>query len=126
MRSAQFAHIPVDKAYLINMHRVTQHNEPAYESLHPKFGWLPADIIRETFCNMTQYVWLPGSEILKKRYKSPFPALNVFRREELVAMDTVYSDEPAIDDSSTCAQLYVGTKCTVADVYGMKSEKQLV
>jgi hypothetical protein len=50
----------------------------------------------------------------------------VFRREEPVAMDTVYSDEPAIDDSSTCAQLYVGTKSTVADVYGMKSEKQLV
>jgi hypothetical protein len=51
---------------------------------------------------------------------------NVFRREEPVAMDTVYSDEPAIDDSSTCAQLYIGTKSTVADVYSMKSEKQLV
>jgi hypothetical protein len=41
-------------------------------------------------------------------------------------MDTVYSDEPAIDDSSTCAQLYVGTKSTVADVCSMRSEKQLV
>jgi hypothetical protein len=46
---------------------------------------------------MTQYVWLPGSEILKKHNKSPYPALNVFCREE-----------------------------PVADVYGMKSEKQLV
>jgi hypothetical protein len=35
-------------------------------------------------------------------------------------MDTVYSDAPAIDNSSTCA------KSTVADVYSMKSEKQLV
>jgi hypothetical protein len=77
-------------------------------------------------CNTIQYVQLQGSEILKKRYKSPFPALNVFRCEEPVAMDTVYSDEPAIDDGSTCAQLYVGTKSTVADVYSMKSEKQLV
>jgi hypothetical protein len=41
-------------------------------------------------------------------------------------MDMVFSDVPAIDDGSTCAQLYVGTKSTVTDVYGMKSEKQLV
>jgi hypothetical protein len=48
----------------------------------------------------------------------------VFRWEEPVAMDTVFSDVPGIDDSSTCAQLEVGTKTTV--VYGMKSKKQLV
>ena len=94
--------------------------------MRPKFGWLSTDTIRETFKRTTQYVRLPGSEILKKRYKSPFPALNVYRREEPVAMDTVFSEVPAIDDGSTCAQLYVGTKSTVSDVYGMKSEKQLV
>ena len=119
-------YIPVEKAYSVNARGITKHNEPNYESLRPKFGWLSTDIIRETFQRTTQYVRLPGSEILKKRYKSPYPALNVFRREEPVAMDTVYSDVPAIDDGSTCAQLYVGTKSMVADVYGMKSEKQLV
>jgi hypothetical protein len=77
---------------------------------------MSVDTIRETFKHTTQYVRLPGSEILKKRYKSPFPALNVFCREEPVAMDTVFSDVTSIDDGSTCAQLYVG----------MKSEKQLV
>jgi hypothetical protein len=41
-------------------------------------------------------------------------------------MDTVYSDVAAINDGSICAQLYVGTKSTVTDVYGMKTEKQLV
>jgi hypothetical protein len=87
---------------------------------------MSVDTIRETFKHTTQYVRLPGSEILKKRYKSPFPALNVFCREEPVAMDTVFSDVTSIDDGSTCAQLYVGTKSTVTDVYGMKSEKQLV
>jgi hypothetical protein len=66
------AHIPVDKAYLINARGITQHNEPDYELLHPKFGWLSADIIWETFCNTTQYVQIPGRDILKKRYKSPF------------------------------------------------------
>jgi hypothetical protein len=119
-------YVPVDKLYSVHAHGVTQHNEPDYESIRPKFGWLSKDIIKETFVWTTQYVRLPGSEILKKRYKSPFPALNVHRREEPVAMDTVYSDIPAIDDGSTCAQLYVGTLTTVADVYGMKSKKQLV
>jgi hypothetical protein len=44
------AYIPVDKAYSINMHRVTKHNEPDYESLRPKFGWLSAYIIRMALC----------------------------------------------------------------------------
>jgi hypothetical protein len=41
-------------------------------------------------------------------------------------MDTVYSDVAAIDDGSMCTQLYVGTKLTLTDVYGMKTEKQHV
>jgi hypothetical protein len=52
--------------------------------------------------------------------------LNVHRREEPVAMDTVYSNVASIDEGSMCAQVYVGTKLTVTDVYGMKNEKQLV
>jgi hypothetical protein len=119
-------HIPVDKANLINARGITQHNEPDYESLRPKFRWHAADIIQKTFRNTTQYVWLLGSGILKKRYKSPFPDLNVFLHKEPVAMDTVYSGVPAFDNSSTCAQLYVGTKFTIPDVYSIKSEKQLV
>jgi hypothetical protein len=54
------AYIPVDKAYSINVRGITKHNEPDYESLCPKFGWLSADIIRETFCNTTQYVRFQG------------------------------------------------------------------
>ena len=38
------------------------------------------------------------SVILKKHYKSPFPAMNVTQRDEPVAVDTVYSDTLAIDD----------------------------
>jgi len=43
-----------------------------------------------------------------------------------VATDTVYSDTPAIDDGATCAQVFVGRDTLVADVYGMKSDKQFV
>ena len=121
-------HVPVHKVHSthVNAGRTVEQQDVDYEAMRPKFGWLPTDIIRETFKHTTQYVRLPGSEILKKRYKSPFPALNVHRREEPVAMDTVYSDVAAIDDGSTCAQIYVGTKSTVTDVYGMRTEKQLV
>ena len=63
---------------------------------------------------------------LLKHYKSPFPACNVHRRNEPIATDTVYSDTPAIDSGCKCAQIFVGTKTMVTDVYGMKTEKKFV
>ena len=38
----------------------------------------------------------------------------------------MYYDTPAADDGSTCAQLFVGTKIIVSDVYGMKTDKTFV
>ena len=64
---------------------------PDYEQLHPFFGWLPTDVIKRTFEVMTQYAHMPMSTILKKRYKSPNPALNVHHHNKPVAIDTVYS-----------------------------------
>lgn len=60
---------------------------------------------------------------MKNTYYSPFPALNVKRRSEPVATDAVFADTPAIDNGSKCAQVFVGTKTFVSDVYGMKSDK---
>ncbi len=54
---------------------------PDYQALMPMFGWLPADMIKQTFAMTTQYACLPMSTLLKKWYKSPFPALNVHRRD---------------------------------------------
>ena len=61
---------------------------------------------------------------MKKTYRSPFPALNVKRGSDPVAIDTVYCDTPAIDDGFTCTQLFVGTKTLITDVYGIKSDKK--
>jgi len=55
-----------------------------------------------------------------------FPALNVHRCQEPVATDTVYADTPAIDDGSTCAQIFVGRESLVTDVYGMKINKEFL
>jgi hypothetical protein len=99
---------------------------PDYDKLRPLFGWMPAKTIQKTFENTTQFARMPTGTILKKHYKSPYPALNVHRRDEPVATDTVFSDTPAIDGGETCAQIFVGTETLVTDVYGMKSEKQFV
>jgi hypothetical protein len=53
--------------------------------------------------------------VLKKHYKSPFPALNVHWRDEALATDTVYSDVPAVDSGVTIAPLFVGLTSTVCD-----------
>ena len=66
------------------------------------------------------------STVLKKHFKSPFLALNVHRCNEPVATDTVYSDTPAVDNGATAAQIFVGTKTLLTDVYGMKSDRQFV
>ena len=69
---------------------------------------------------------MPIGTHLKKRYKSPFPACNVHRRDEPVATDTVYSDMPANDSGVTAAQFFVGTESMVCDAYPMKTDKQFV
>ena len=106
--------------------RTVTEKEPNYDTMRPLFAWLPTDVIKETFARTTQMARMPMSETLKNFFKSMYPALNVQRRNEPVATDTVYSDTPAIDDGSTSAQLYFGTKSTLTDVYGMKTDKQFV
>jgi hypothetical protein len=98
-------------------------------TMRPLFAWLLTDVIKGTFARTTQMARMPISETLKNLkdfFKSMYPALNVQRRNEPVATDTVYSDTPAIDNGSTSAQLYFGTKSTLTDVYGMKTDKQFV
>jgi hypothetical protein len=72
-----------------------------YAALHPYFGWLPTSVVEKTFKVMTQYARMPMSTILKKWYKCPFPALNIFHCDEPVATDMVYSDIPAIDSGAS-------------------------
>ena len=97
-----------------------------YSLLQPLFNWLPINLIKKTFESSTQHDLAPASSFLKKTYCSLFHAFNVKRRSELVAANTVCSDTPAVDDRSTCAQIFVGTKTLVADFYRMKTDKQFL
>jgi hypothetical protein len=95
-----------------------------YDALRPCFAWLPTDIIKKTFEVTTQYAWMPLNTILRKCFKSPNPAVNVRRRDELVATDTIQSDVPAINGGEKYAQIFVGTKSLITDIHGMKSPAQ--
>jgi len=64
--------------------------------------------------------------LIKKQYISPFPALNVHRRDELVAINTIYLDTPAVDSGATIAQVFVGVELLVINVYAIKTDWQFI
>jgi hypothetical protein len=101
-------------------------SEPDYGQLCPHLSWLPIDAIKKMFECTTQLTCMPMSTILKKRYKSLNPTLNMRPRDEPVATNTIYSNTPVINYGITSAQLFVGTKTNTADVYPIKSDKQFV
>ena len=100
--------------------------EPDYIALHPHFGYSSEDIVKITFQATTQLGRLSSATHLKRQYRSLNLALNVHHHNEPVATDTVYADTPAIDDGSTCTQLFFGTKTYVMEVYGMKTDRQFI
>ena len=91
------------------------------------FGWVNVDTVQKTMEQSTQWrVSIPNTFPMKKHLKSRNPALNIPRRNEPVATDTVFSDTPAVDSGVKQAQVFVGRDTLVADAYPMKSGKQLV
>ena len=91
------------------------------------FGWVNVDTVQKTMDQATQWGFsLPNTFPMKKHLKSKNPALNIPRRHEPVATDTVFSDTPAVDSGVQQAQVFVGRDTLVADAYPMKSGKQFV
>ena len=103
------------------------HEAPDYEKFRPYFGWVNVDTVQKTMEQSTQLgVSLPNKFPMKKHLKSRNPALNIPRKHEAVATDTVFSDTPAVDSGVKQAQVFVGRDTLVADAYPMKSGKQFV
>ena len=100
---------------------------PDYEKTRPYFGWVNVHTVQKTMEQSTQWgVSIPNTFPMKKDLKSRNPALNVSRKHEPVATDTVYSNTPAVDSAAKHAQVFVGRDTLVADTYPMKSGKQFV
>jgi len=98
-----------------------------YASYAPYFLQVPINKIKKTFEVTTQYATnvLAGEKIIQTN-KAANPAFNVWRRNEPVATDTIYAQRPSYDSGYTMAQIFVGRKSLVIDVFGMTSEKEFV
>jgi hypothetical protein len=125
--SASFSDF-VDK--LVDTVMVHKHSivikEPHYEELRPNFAWAPTNIIKKTFECTTQWARMIERYPFRKHFKSRFPALNVIRRNEIVATDTIFADTPAFGTTYRLAQIFVGTTTFVTDVYPMKRESDFL
>ena len=84
------------------------------------------DTIRDTFKSTSQWGVSFGTYPIKRHLKYRNPALNVPRRHEAVATDTVYSDTPDEESGVKQAQRFVGKESFISDIYHMRSGKQFV
>lgn len=121
----EHTHIFDTRELMIYEHSVTP-TQPDYSKHIRHLAWMPLDVIKRTFLCTTQLASIPMSNILRKTFQSPNPAMNILRRREPIATDTVYSDTPSIDGGEKIAQIYVGVESEVVDIYAIKSEKQFV
>ena len=94
------------------------------------FCGLPRETIEKTFEATTRLgrIITGDTPWLRNALKAPNPALNVKRRNEPVAMDTIYGPvgHPAIANGSTHAQFFIGRKSNYRSVYPCgKSDKNV-
>jgi hypothetical protein len=115
----------VEDIYLVNNFDVRSSPQD-YNLLRPFFAWAPADTIQKTLGVSTQYTRGRVSGTLRQHWKCRFPACKVRRRNEAVATDTIFSDTPSGDSGVKAAQLFIGRSSMVADVYGVKTDKEFV
>ena len=104
---------------------------PKFEVLRPNFGWIPESRIKNTLHATTQFGRAVQSFPFRRHYKTRFPAANVARLNDDVAMDTMFAEVPAHDDGilghggCTMAQVYCGRRTQLTKVYGMQLESQM-
>ena len=92
--------------------RMPKHRDAWYKRQRRFFPGTGLETIKRTFENTTQF-GSRGATVgprLLHHSKSPNPILNIPRRQEDVATDTIYSNTPAVDNGSTAAQFYIGMK----------------
>ena len=113
-------------SYIANLHQGSS-QEPDWNALRPFFAWTSPSSIQDTFNVTTRHGTAPHTQdYIKKHFKSRNPVFNIPRRNEAVATDTIFSDTPAVDDSSTMAQFFCGRDTLVCDAYIIKSTKQFI
>ena len=76
--------------------RFTKHHHPNYDKLCPFFLNVPAETVKHTLNNTSQYARhsLSRPDTMYKMHKSPFPACNVNQRHKAVATNTISIPTP--------------------------------
>ena len=59
-------------------------------------------------------------------YSHEYKTRRILNLDKILFTDTIFSDTPAIDSGVTMAQIFVGNRTLVTDVYPLKSQKQFV
>ena len=120
-----FLTIRANKHVIRSNQHVVNNDTPDYEKLRPYFGCVNVDTVQKTMEHSTQWgVSIPNTFPMREHLKSLNPVLNIPRRHEPVATDTVFSDTAAVDSGVKQEQMFVGRDTLVADAYPMKSGKQ--
>eukprot|EP00984_Skeletonema_dohrnii_P014343 scaffold6007_cov89-Skeletonema_dohrnii-CCMP3373.AAC.1 len=83
---------------------------------------VPASTVAHTFDSTTRYYRFIPSTNLFMTYRSPYPALNVFCRHEIVFTDTVFANVPAWGGVHA-AQVFAGKMSQYISVHGCKTDK---
>ena len=116
----------ISSVFTANLHQSSPH-ELDWNALCPVFAWTSPSSIKDTFNVTTRYGTAPHTQdYIKKHFKSRNPVFNIPRCSEAVATDTIFSDNPAVDDGSTMAQFFCGRDTLVCDAYGVTSTKQFI
>jgi len=78
---------------------------------------VPVEKIRKTFAPTTQNAAsVVDGHKANQTLKSPNPVLNIHRRNEEVATDSLFADVPAVDTPGyTGAQIFVGRRSLLTD-----------
>jgi hypothetical protein len=112
----------VSASYEFNLTNIAK-VKPSFALL---FGWAPTETIQQASDVTTQYVCGRMSDTLKQHWSSRFPACNVKQQNKPVATGTVLCNTPTVDSGVTAAEIFVGRELLVADVYGLKTDKEFV
>ena len=122
----QYTHTHYPVLSHIAQHKQAMTPQPIdFEKLRPYFGWVNKHIIEKTFHKTTQLAVASTRYPMTKHFQSRYPAYNVPTQSEEVATDTILSDRTAIDSGGTMAQIFVGIRTLVTDIYPLKSQKTI-
>jgi hypothetical protein len=64
--------------------------DPDFQALHPNFGWVNVDHVRDTLKHTTQWYRAKSRYPMRCHFRSRFSAANVSRLNETVATDTFF------------------------------------